>query len=99
MKPLELSPEQFGALGADVVALCVEYLSTLDARPVFPKTSGAETDQLFSGGVPEHGMGEQAFDALREVIAHSRAQNGRFLATCKGRGNLSQRSATLSRRF
>ena len=78
MKPLELSSEHFGALAADVVALSVEYLSTPDARPILPRTSGAETEQLFAGEAPEHGMGDQAFDALREVIAHSRAQNGRF---------------------
>jgi aromatic-L-amino-acid decarboxylase len=86
MRPLEVTSEQFGALAADIVALCVEYLSTLDARPVFPKTSGAETDRLFAGGVPEHGMRQQAFDALRDVIAHSRAQNGRFFGYVQGPG-------------
>jgi hypothetical protein len=50
MKPLELSPEHFRALAADAVALSVEYLSTLDARPVFPRTNGAETERLFAGG-------------------------------------------------
>jgi aromatic-L-amino-acid decarboxylase len=86
MKPLELSPEHFGALASDMVNLCVEYLSTLDTRPVFPKTSGAETERLFAGKVPEHGMGEQAFDAVREVVAHSRAQNGRFFGYVQGSG-------------
>jgi hypothetical protein len=86
MKPLELSSEHFGALAADVVALSVEYLSTLDARPIFPRTSGAETERLFAGEAPEHGMGDQAFDALREVIAHSRAQNGRFFGYVQGPG-------------
>src|SRR5713226_2935627 len=86
MKPLELFPEHFGALAADVVALSVEYLSTLDARPIFPRTSGAETERLFAGEAPEHGMGDQAFDALREFIAHSRAQNGRFFGYVQGPG-------------
>ncbi len=86
MKPLALSPEHFGALAADMVALSVEYLSTLDARPVFPRTSGAETERLFAAEAPEHGMGDQAFDALREVIAHSRAQNGRFFGYVQGPG-------------
>ena len=31
-------------------------------------------------------MGDQAFDALREVIAHSRAQNGRFFGYVQGPG-------------
>lgn len=87
MKPLELSPEHFRALAADALALSVEYLSTLDARPVFPRTSGAETERLFGGVAPEHGMGERAFDALPEVIAHSRAQNGRFFGYVQGSGD------------
>jgi glutamate/tyrosine decarboxylase-like PLP-dependent enzyme len=87
MKPLELSPEHFRALAADAVALSVEYLSTLDARPVFPRTNGAETERLFAGGVPEHGMSDRAFDALTEVMAHSRAQNGRFFGYVQGSGD------------
>ena len=78
MKPLELSPEDFRALAADVLALSVEYLSTLDARPVFPRTSGVETERLFAQGASERGMGNRAFNAMPEVFAHSRAQNGRF---------------------
>jgi len=31
-------------------------------------------------------MGDQAFDALRGVIAHSRAQNGRFFGYVQGPG-------------
>jgi glutamate/tyrosine decarboxylase-like PLP-dependent enzyme len=87
MKPLELSPEHFRALAADAVALSVEYLSTLDARPVFPRTSGAETERLFAVELPEHGVGDEAFDALRDVIAHCRAQNGRFLGYVQGSGD------------
>jgi hypothetical protein len=84
MKPLELSPEYFSALATDVIALSAEYLSTLDARLIFPRTSGAETERLFEEEAPEHGMGDRAFDALRDVIAHSRAQNGRFFAYVQG---------------
>jgi aromatic-L-amino-acid decarboxylase len=86
MNPLELSPEHFGALAADMVALSVEYLSTLDARPIFPRTTGTETERLFAAEAPEHGMGDRAFDALREVIAHSRAQNRRFFGYVQGPG-------------
>ena len=86
MKPLELSPEHFRALATDVIALSAEYLSTLDGRSIFPRTSGAETEQLFGEEAPEHGMGDRAFDALRDVIAHSRAQNGRFFGYVHGSG-------------
>src|SRR5207248_842598 len=61
-------------------------LSTLDARPVFPRTSGAETERLFAGEAPEHGVRDGAFDALKDVIAHCRAQNGRFLGYVQGSG-------------
>ena len=32
-------------------------------------------------------MGDRAFDALRDVMAHSRAENGRFFGYAKGREN------------
>lgn len=86
MKPLELSPEHFRALAADVIALSAEYLSTLDSRSVFPRTNGAETERLFGEELPEHGMGDRAFDALSDVMAHSRAENGRFFGYVKGSG-------------
>ena len=84
MKPLELSPERFRALAGNVVALSAEYLAGLDARSVFPKTSGAETERLFAEGLPEHGTGERALDALADLFAHSRAENGRFFGYVKG---------------
>ncbi len=86
MKPLELSPDQFRTLAAEVITLSAEYLSTLDARSIFPKTSGAETERLFAEDAPEQGMGDLAFGALSDVIAHSRAQNGRFFGYVQGSG-------------
>src|SRR6202040_3209149 len=71
MKPLELSPEHFRALAADVIALSAD---------------GAETERLFGEEVPEHGMGDRAFDTLSDVMAHSRAENGRFFGYVKGSG-------------
>lgn len=87
MKRLELSREQFCTLAAEVITQSAEYLSALDARSVFPKTSGAETERLFAGEAPEQGMGDRAFDAVSGVIAHSRAQNGRFFGYVQGSGD------------
>lgn len=39
MNRLMPSPERFCDLAADVVAIVAEYLSTLDGRPVFPRTN------------------------------------------------------------
>ena len=86
MRPLELSPEDFRRLAADVTELSAEWLSSLDARRTFPNTSGAEVERLFALDAPERGMGERAFAALRDVVAHSRAQNGRFFGYVQGPG-------------
>src|SRR5438067_4603470 len=84
MNPVEVSPNHFRDLATDVVNLAAEYLSTLHQRQVFPSSSGAETEGLFAGKAPEEGAGEGALDALSGVIAHSRAQNGRFFGYVQG---------------
>jgi aromatic-L-amino-acid/L-tryptophan decarboxylase len=86
MKPLEVSLEDFRRLAASVATLSAEYLSTLDARSTFPPTSGAEAERLFALELPEHGMRDDAFVALRDVVEHSRAQNGRFFGYVQGPG-------------
>ncbi len=86
MDPLELSPEDFRRLAAKVTELSAEYISTLDARRTFPVTTGAETQRLFALELPEQAMGDRALDALGDVIANSRAQNGRFFGYVQGTG-------------
>ena len=84
MNRLKLSGEQFRYLAEDLVQITSDYLSSLGQRRVFPSTSGAETVRLFSEELPEHGLGERALSALADVIAHSRAQNGRFFGYVQG---------------
>jgi aromatic-L-amino-acid/L-tryptophan decarboxylase len=86
MDPLEVSPEDFRRLAANVAELCAEYISTLDARRTFPTTTGVETERLFALELPEQAMGDRALAALGDVIAHSRAQNGRFFGYVQGPG-------------
>jgi aromatic-L-amino-acid/L-tryptophan decarboxylase len=86
MDPLDISLEEFRRLGASVTDLSADWLGALDDRAIFPVTSGAETERLFSGDLPEHGIGVEALTALREVLAHSRAQNGRFFGYVQGPG-------------
>jgi len=86
MKPLELSVEDFCRLADEVVGLSSEFLSSLDSRSTFPRTSGAEAERIFSLAAPREGMGEAAFSGLRDVIAHARAQNGRFFGYVQGPG-------------
>jgi aromatic-L-amino-acid decarboxylase len=86
MKTLEVSTEDFRQLAANVVELCSEYLCTLDERSTFPRVTGPESERFFDLDLPEHGMGDQAFAALTEVIKNSRAQNGRFFGYVQGSG-------------
>ena len=86
MRSLELRVDEFRRLAAEVVALSAEYLSILDERPIFPNTSGAETEQVFSVDLPEQGLGERALADLRQVMERARAQNGRFFGYVQGAG-------------
>jgi glutamate/tyrosine decarboxylase-like PLP-dependent enzyme len=86
MDPLELSAEEFRRLAAKVTELSTDFLTSIDSRRIFPKTSGAESERLFATELPERGMGADAFTALEDVVAHSRAQNGRFFGYVQGPG-------------
>jgi aromatic-L-amino-acid decarboxylase len=86
MDPLNVSAEEFRRLASTITNLSRDFLTSLDARPIFPKTSGAEVERLFSAELPESGLGADALAALEDVIAHSRAQNGRFFGYVQGPG-------------
>lgn len=86
MRPLELFDDEFRRLAAEVVALSAEYLSSLDSRPIFPPTSGAETERIFALDAPEKGMGDRALAGLRQMMEHARSQNGRFFGYVQGAG-------------
>jgi aromatic-L-amino-acid/L-tryptophan decarboxylase len=86
MTALELPTEDFRRLATNIVDLCVGYLCTLDKRPTFPQTTGAASEGTFDLDLPELGMGDEAFAALTDVIAASRAQNGRFFGYVQGSG-------------
>jgi aromatic-L-amino-acid/L-tryptophan decarboxylase len=86
MKPLELTTDDYRRLATRINDLTVGYLATLDSARTFPVTSGAETARLFDTPLPEQGIGDQALDALADVIGHSRLQNGRFFGYVQGPG-------------
>ena len=86
MDPLEISPEEFRRIAAGVTELSADFLTNIDSRPIFPKTSGIDTERIFSADLPELGGGADALAALADVIAHSRAQNGRFFGYVQGPG-------------
>ena len=86
MSCLDLSPEEFRRLSERATRLAEEYLAGLAQRPSFPQTSGAETERLFAGPLPEQGMGAAALESLAAVLEHSRAPGPRFFGYVFGCG-------------
>jgi glutamate/tyrosine decarboxylase-like PLP-dependent enzyme len=86
MRPLEISPEDFLRLVQQVAKLSADYLRSLDSRPTFPSTNGEQSERLFHMPLGERGMGTEALAGLSDVIACSRAQNGRFFGYVLGSG-------------
>lgn len=86
MRSIEIPPQDFRRLADKVTELACEYLSTLNQRSTFPATSGSRTEQLFHRPLSEEGLGAEAFTGLRDVIDHSRVQNGRFFGYVLGSG-------------
>lgn len=86
MRSLEIDADDFRRLAEEIADLAANYLATLDSRSTFPRTSGAQTEQLFHHPLNEHGLGADAFKALHDVVDNSRAQNGRFFGYVLGSG-------------
>lgn len=86
MRSIEIPPQDFRRLADKITELACEYLTTLNTRSTFPDTSGRRTEELFQHPLPEKGLGPEAFTTLRDVIDHSRAQNGRFFGYVLGSG-------------
>ena len=86
MRSIEIRPQDFRRLAENITELASEYLTTLNTRSTFPDTSGTRTEGLFHHRLGEEGLGSEAFRALRDVIDHSRAQNGRFFGYLLGSG-------------
>jgi aromatic-L-amino-acid decarboxylase len=86
MDSLEISAEEFRRIAARAVELSTDFFTNIDSRPIFPKTSGLETERLFSTELPELGLRAESLASLTDVIAHSRAQNGRFFGYVQGPG-------------
>ncbi len=86
MRSLSIAPDDFRRLAGEIADLTANYLATLDSRSTLPRTSGAQTEQLFHHPLNEQGLGEDAFRALHDVVENSRVQNGRFFGYVLGSG-------------
>jgi aromatic-L-amino-acid/L-tryptophan decarboxylase len=86
MNPVEISTDQFRRLAERVTQLAASYLENIDEPAISPATNGEETLRLFRTPMPEDGIGEDALNALRDVMRLSRVQNGRFFGYVLGSG-------------
>ncbi|HEV2399214.1 MAG TPA: pyridoxal-dependent decarboxylase [Candidatus Sulfotelmatobacter sp.] len=86
MSLLEISNEEFRGLADFVTRLAADYLNHMASRPIAPLMSGEESLRRFEDALPEEGLGRAALKDLEQVIAASRAQNGRFFGYVLGSG-------------
>jgi aromatic-L-amino-acid decarboxylase len=78
MRPLAVSPEEFRRLADRVADAAAELLASLDDRPLFPATTGAQMAAAFDRPLPEEGIGEAALDDLSTIADNVRIGNGRL---------------------
>jgi aromatic-L-amino-acid decarboxylase len=86
MNPVEISSGQFRRLAEHVTQLAASYLENIDEQAISPATNGEETLRLFRTPMPDDGIGEDALNALPDVMRLSRVQNGRFFGYVLGSG-------------
>lgn len=86
MKRLTLSSTEFRTLATRATDEAARFLEELETRRIFPDTSGATARAIFGGECPEDGLGERAFEAVRDVFAQSRANTSGFMAYVLGPG-------------
>jgi aromatic-L-amino-acid decarboxylase len=86
MNPVEISTGEFRRLADRAAQIAAEYLDHIDGFSISPATNGEETLRLFRTAMHEAGIGEDALNALSEIIRLSRVQNGRFFGYVLGSG-------------
>ncbi len=86
MNPLALSEEAYRQIYDRISQLALDYLAGIGERSCFPNITAVEANDLFSGPVPENGIGKAALDDLSKVIDASRAQGPRFFGYVLGSG-------------
>ncbi len=86
MNPLILSDAEYRAIFERVTQLALEYLTSIDERPSFPRVTGSETQALLAEPLPENGIGESALDDSAKVIDGRRPNSPRFFGYVFGSG-------------
>lgn len=86
MRALEISDRELNALMTEATKLAADYWASLEERPSYPSTSGAETMRLFNRPWPDAGQGREVLSYFKEISEHSRPCTGRFFGYVAGSG-------------
>ena len=86
MSELEISDQALAQLADEAMGLATAYWSSLDQRPTYPATSGAETTALFARAWAEQGRGAAVLQDFTEIAEHVRPASPRFFGYVLGSG-------------
>jgi aromatic-L-amino-acid/L-tryptophan decarboxylase len=86
MGELEISDQELSRLTEDALGLARDYWASVEERPAFPVTSGAQTTALFSRPWLEEGLGRKVLQDFKTIADHSRPSGGRFFGFVLGSG-------------
>ncbi|HKQ95288.1 MAG TPA: aminotransferase class V-fold PLP-dependent enzyme, partial [Aestuariivirgaceae bacterium] len=86
MSALSIAQPELEALLSEAHELVARYWSSLEQRDSFPKTSGAQTTDLFGRSWEEKGRGRSVLRDFELISQHARPSNGRFFGYVLGSG-------------
>jgi glutamate/tyrosine decarboxylase-like PLP-dependent enzyme len=86
MPALSIAQPELEALLSEAHELVARYWSSLEQRGSFPKTSSAQTTDLFGRTWDEKGRGRAVLQDFESISRHARPSNGRFFGYVLGSG-------------
>lgn len=86
MHALVTSEPELAALMTEATKLAAEYWASLEGRPSYPVTSGAETAHLFDRMWSDEGRGRDVLSDFKAIAEHVRPCTGRFFGYVAGSG-------------
>ncbi len=86
MRALEISDRDLSELASEATRIASDYWASLESRPAYPSTSGAETTRLFDRPWTDKGRGSAVLDDFTAIAEHVRPCTGRFFGYVAGSG-------------
>jgi glutamate/tyrosine decarboxylase-like PLP-dependent enzyme len=86
MNELRISDQELSCLADEAMALAKAHWESVERRPAYPPTSGAQTAALFSRPWAEEGRGGDVLQDFKVIAEHARPAGGKFFAYVFGSG-------------